>query len=172
MRNSLTLVGVVVGAALSMSVAANAQTAAAPKVVGFIDRDKVVASFPKAQTAAEELKSLEGKLQKTIEDANKQYDDAKKAKKPQAELDTLQKSLQTRIDTEGKLFQSRVSSMETDLEGAVDSAIKAEAANHHVDVVLLKQAVLFGGVDLTEGVVKRLTAAAAQKQSTAPTSTH
>lgn len=158
MRNSHKLLGVVVGAALSMSVAANAQTASAPKVVGFIDRDKVVASFPKAQTAAEELKNLESKLQKTIEEANKQYDEAKKAKKPQAELDALQKSLQAKIDDEGKRFQARVSAMESDLEGAVDAAIKAEAVNHHVDVVLLKQAVLFGGVDLTQGVVQRLAA--------------
>jgi Skp family chaperone for outer membrane proteins len=166
MRNSHKLLGVVIGAALSMSVAANAQTATAPKVVGFIDRDKVVASFPKAQTAAEELKNLESKLQQTIETANKSYDEAKKAKKPQAELDTLQKSLQTKIDDEGKRFQARVSAMESELEGAVDSAIKAEAANHHVDVVLLKQAVLFGGVDLTQGVVARLAAAKAAAAAT------
>jgi Skp family chaperone for outer membrane proteins len=166
MRNSHKLLGVVVGAAFSLNLAASAQTAAAPKVVGFIDRDRVVAAFPKAQTAAEELKTLEAKLQKTIEDANKQYDDAKKAKKPQAELDTLQKSLQVRIDDEGKRFQARVSSMESDLEGAVDGAIKLEAAQHHVDVVLLKQAVLFGGVDLTDGVVRRLAANAAAKTST------
>lgn len=165
MRNSHKLLGVVVGAALSFSVAANAQTAAVPKVVGFIDRDKVVASFPKAQAAAEELKGLESKLQKVIEDANKQYDDAKKAKKPQAELDTLQKSLQAKIDEEGKRFQGRVTAMESELEGAVDTAIKAEAANHKVDVVLLKQAVLFGGVDLTDGVVTRLKAAQAARTS-------
>lgn len=171
MRNSHKLLGVAVGAALSLSAAANAQ-GTAPKVVGFIDRDRVVASFPKAQTAAEELKKLEERLQKTIEDANKQYDDAKKAKKPQAELDSLQKSLQTKIDQEGKTFQARVSSMESELETAVDGAIKAEAANHHVDVVLLKQAVLFGGVDLTDGVVKRLAAAqAAAKTSTNTTTT-
>lgn len=170
MRNSHKLLGVVIGAALSFSVtAAYAETTgtAAPKVVGFIDRDRVVASFPKAQTAAEELKKLEEKLQKTIEDANKQYDEAKKAKKPQAELDTLQKSLQARIDDEGKRFQARVSAMESELETAVDGAIKAEAAGHHVDVVLLKQAVLFGGVDLTDGVVRRL--AAAQKAAATTT---
>jgi Skp family chaperone for outer membrane proteins len=71
----------------------------------------------------------------------------------------LQKRLQTNIDREGKEFQTKISGMETDLEGAVDSAIKAEAAQHHVDVVFLKQAVLFGGVDITDGVLKRLTAA-------------
>ncbi len=166
MHNSQKLLGVVIGAALSFSVAANAaETASVPKVVGFIDRDKVVASFPKAQAAAEELKRLEEKLQKVIEEANKQYEDAKKAKKPQQELDSLQKSLQVKIDEEGKRFQARVSSMEGELEGAVDTAIKAEAAGNHVDVVLLKQAVLFGGVDLTSGVVKRLAAAQAAKTS-------
>lgn len=167
MRNSHKLLGVMLGAALSLNVlAASAQTAT-PKVVGFIDRDKVVQSFPKAQAAAEELKRLEEKLQKVIEDANKQYDDAKKAKKPQAELDTLQKSLQGRIDEEGKRFQARVSAMESELEAAVDSAIKAEASNNKVDVVLLKQAVLFGGIDLTDGVVKRLAAAAAAAKTSA-----
>ena len=167
MRNSHKLLGVLVGFTLASTVgAANAQTAATPKVVGLIDRDKVVASYPKAQMAAEELKGLEDKLQKVIEGANKQYEDAKKANKPQAELDSLQKRLQGTIDEEGKRFQTRVSSLEGDLEGAVDSAIKAEAAVHHVDVVLLKQAVLFGGVDLTEGVVKRLAVAGGKPVAT------
>ena len=161
MRNSHKLLGVLVGFTLASTVgiAANAQSAATPKIVGLIDRDKVVASYPKAQSAAEELKGLEDKLQKVIEGANKQYEEAKKSSKPQAELDSLQKRLQATIDEEGKKFQTRVSSLEGDLEGAVDSAIKAEAAAHHVDVVLLKQAVLFGGVDLTDGVVKRLAVA-------------
>jgi Skp family chaperone for outer membrane proteins len=167
MRNSHKLLGVVVGAAFSMNIAAGAQTASAPKVVGFIDRDKVVASFPKARDAAEELKKLEESLQKTIENANKQFDEARKAKKPQAELDSMQKSLQAKIDSEGKTFQTRVSSMESELEKAVDAAIQAEAAQNKVDVVLLKQAVLFGGIDLTNGVVSRLNAA--QKASTGAT---
>jgi outer membrane protein len=140
-----------------------APAAAAPtnKVVGIIDRDKVVAAYPKAQEAAGELKKMEEKLNKVIEEANRQYEDAKKANKPEAELKSLQAGLQSKIDREGKGFQERISGLEANLEGAVDTAIKAEAAQHHVDVVFLKQAVLFGGVDLTEGVLKRLTAAEA-----------
>jgi Skp family chaperone for outer membrane proteins len=166
MRKS-TLLGVIVGIAMASSIGiANAQTATAPvtaaptgKVVGIIDRDRVVASYPKAQSAAEELKRLEESLNKVIDDANRQYEEAKKAGKPPAELEGMQKRLQAKIDQEGKGFQARISGLEADLEGAVDSAIKAEAAQRHVDVVFLKQAVLFGGVDLTDGVLKRLVSA-------------
>lgn len=174
MKYSQKLLGVMVGAAIACTagLAAKAETTppAGGHSIGVIDRDKVVANYPKAQAAAEELKRLEDKLQKTIEEANKQYEDAKKANKPQAELDAMQKRLQTHIDEEGKTFQGRVSGLENDLEGAVDNAIKAEAAVHHVDVVLLKQAVLFGGVDLTDGVLKRLvaTTSAAGQSATQP----
>lgn len=176
MRKS-PLLGVIIGVAAATTIgAASAQTTSAPvsaapigKVVGIIDRDKVVAGYPKAQHAAEELKQLEDKLNHVIDDAQKEYETAKKAGKPQAELDALQKRLQTNIDTEGKQFQGRISSLEADLEAAVDAAIKAEAAQHHVDVVFLKQAVLFGGVDITEGVLRRLTTTAANPNATPST---
>jgi Skp family chaperone for outer membrane proteins len=73
-------------------------------------------------------------------------------------LEGLQRRLQTEIDGEVKRLQGNIQTIENQLEGEIDGAIKAEAANHHVDVVLMKQAVLFGGVDITEGVLKRLSA--------------
>src|SRR5579883_2346563 len=171
MRNS-KLLGVIIGITIAATVGVTRAQGAVPaastsspansaptcKVVGIIDRDKVVAGYPKAKQAADELKRMEEKLNKIIDDANRQYEEAKKAGKPPKELEDLQKRLQANIDEEGKRFQGRVSSLETDLEGAVDAAIQQEASVRHVDVVFLKQAVLFGGVDLTEGVLKRLAA--------------
>ncbi|MBY0357070.1 MAG: OmpH family outer membrane protein [Candidatus Obscuribacterales bacterium] len=144
---------------VALSSGAYAQTAT-PKVIGTIDRDKVVSSYPKAQLAADELKKGEEKVQKLVENANKQYEEAKKASKPPAELEGLQKRLQTEIDAEVKKLQSVAQHLEGQLEGEIETAIKAEASSHKVDVVLMKQAVLLGGVDITEGVVKRLAAAA------------
>jgi Skp family chaperone for outer membrane proteins len=169
MKSSHKLLSLIIGAAVASTIgtaAAQAQASAAGSAIGVIDRDRVVAHYPRAQSAAEELKKLEDRLQKTIEEANKKYEEAKKANKPQAELDSLQKHLQGQIDTEGKSFQARVSGLESELEGAVDTAIKAEAAVKNVNVVLLKQAVLMGGVDLTDGVLKRLVASQAAKVST------
>ncbi len=164
MQNSHKLFAGVLGAILVSGItvsSAFAQTAVSPKVIGVIDRDKVVTAYSKAQTAADELKRSEEKVQKLVEDANKQYEEAKKANKPPAELEGLQKRLQTQIDDEVKRLQSRVQTLESQLEGEIDSAIKAEAAQHRVDVVIMKQAVLLGGVDLTDGVVKRLSMATA-----------
>jgi Skp family chaperone for outer membrane proteins len=159
---SRKLFSLITGAILVASVAGpvGAQTAAKPQAVGIVDRDKVVTSYPKAQQAADELKKSEEKIHKLIEESNKQYEDAKTAKKPPAELEGLQKRLQNQINDEVKRVQDRAQTLEAQLESEIDSAIKAEAANRHVDVVIMKQAVLMGGTDITDGVVKRLSSVA------------
>lgn len=128
--------------------------------IGLVDRDKVVTSYPRAQQAAEELKRQENKVHKLIEDSNKQYEESKAAHKPPAELEGLQKRLQNGIDDEVKKVQARAQVLESQLETEIETAIKAEAANKKVDTVLMKQAVLVGGTDLTDGVIKRLTSVA------------
>ena len=145
-----------------------AQGAAGAKI-GIVDRNKVITSFTKAQQAAEELKKAEDKVRGMLESSNKKFEDAKNAKKPAAELEALQKSLQKQIDAEYTSAQSRAQTLEATLEKDIDKAIKDEAAAHNLDTVLLKDSVLLGGVDITEGVVKRLptaTAAAAPGKTT------
>ncbi|MGH9553164.1 MAG: OmpH family outer membrane protein [Terriglobales bacterium] len=140
--------------AIGMATQAFAQAASS---IGLVDKDKVVTKYPKAQQAAEELRKSEDKVHKLIEDSNKQYEEAKNAHKPPAELEGLQRRLQTQIDGQVKEIQSKAQALETQLEQEIDSAIKAEATSRKCDTVLMKQAVLVGGVDLTDGVVKRLT---------------
>jgi Skp family chaperone for outer membrane proteins len=163
MQRSHKVFSLVTGAVLAANcvIPALAQVPAAkPQNVGIVDRDKVVTSYPKAQQAAEELKKSEEKVHKLIEESNKSYEEAKNAKKPPAELEGLQRRLQASIDDEVKRVQARAQALEGQLESEIDTAIKAEAANKKVDVVILKQAVLMGGTDLTEGVVKRLSSVA------------
>lgn len=165
MQNSHRLISLVTSTLLASTCACQvfAQGANQPKssTIGLVDRDKVVTSYGKAQQAAEELKKSEEKVHKLIEDSNKQYEEAKNAHKPPAELEGLQRRLQTQIDEEVRKVQTRAQALESQLEGEIDAAIKAEAANRKVEVVILKQAVPVGGVDLTDGVVKRLTGLAA-----------
>jgi len=129
--------------------------------IGVVDRDKVVTSYPKAQQAAEELKKQEDKVHKLIEDSNKQYEESKAAHKAPAELEGLQRRLQNQIDEEVRKVQAKAQGLEGQLESEIDAAIKAEATNRKVDTVFMKQAVLMGGTDLTEGVIKRLAPVAA-----------
>ncbi len=159
-QKSFAMVSAIV--AVSIGSGALAQTAPTVKsaTLGVVDRDKVITSFNKAQSAAEELKKTEESVRKLLEDSNKQYEEAKNAKKPPAELEGLQKRLQTKIDDEYKKAQAKAQNLETQLETDIDSAIKAEAASRKLDTVLMKGAVLLGGTDITEGVVKRLGASA------------
>ncbi|HEY9776767.1 MAG TPA: OmpH family outer membrane protein [Planktothrix sp.] len=147
-------------AALGFASQAFAQ-ATHPLSIGLVDKDKVVQAYPKAQSAADSLKKSEDKVHKMIEESNKQYEDAKNAHKTPAELEGLQRRLQGSIDDEVKKIQGQAQGLESSLEQEIDSAIKAEAASRKCDTVLMKQAVLVGGVDLTDGVVKRLNAGAA-----------
>ena len=124
--------------------------------IGIVDRDKVVTSYPRAQQAAEELKKQEDRVHKLIEESNKQYEESKAAHKPPAELEGLQRRLQGQIDEEVRKVQAKAQGLEGQLESEIDCAIKAEASNRKVDAVFMKQAVLMGGTDLTEGVIKRL----------------
>jgi Skp family chaperone for outer membrane proteins len=141
-----------------MSVPAFAQ-APKPASIGVVDKDKVVNAYPKALSAAEDLKKGEDRIRKLLEDSNKQYDEAKTAHKPPVEIEGLKARLQTQIDDEVKRLQSKAQTLEGSLEKDIDNAIRAEAASHKVDAVFMKQAVFFGGVDLTDGVMKRLATA-------------
>lgn len=160
----------VVSAIMAVSIGSGALAQTAPTVksatLGVVDRDKVITSFNKAQSAAEELKKTEESVRKLLEDSNKQYEEAKNAKKPPAELEGLQKRLQTKIDDEYKKAQAKAQNLETQLETDIDSAIKAEAASRKLDTVLMKGAVLLGGTDITEGVVKRLGSSASAASKT------
>lgn len=140
-----------------------AQAAAAPAFaqaasIGIVDKVKLYSAYPKLKSAAESIKKDEERIHGLIEKSNKEFDVAKKAKKPEAELNSLHKRLQGQIDEEFKKFQSKALDMEKTLETELDNAIKAEAKAKNLTAVLDKSAVLLGGVDITDGVAQRLAA--------------
>jgi len=150
---SLILVGVLTSN-VSLAQAANAQ--GGPQKIGYVDKKRVYEKYPRLQKAATDIKTDEEELHKLIEKNNKEFQAAQKAKKPQPELQTMHKKLQTQIDAEFKKFQDKAMGMEKDLEKELDDAIKAEAKTKNCDTVLDKSVVMFGGTDITDGVVQRL----------------
>lgn len=150
---SLILVGVLTCNA-SFAPAAKAQ--GGPQKIGYVDKKRVYEKYPRLQKAATDIKDDEEKLHKLIEKNNKEFQAAQKAKKPQPELQAMHKKLQSQIDEEFKKFQDKAMGMEKDLEKELDDAIKAEAKTKNCDTVLDKSVVMFGGTDITDGVVQRL----------------
>jgi outer membrane protein len=124
--------------------------------IGVVDKTKLYNAYPRLKSAADEIKKDEERIHSLIERSNKDFDTAKKNKKPEAELTALHKRLQGTIDEEFKKFQSKALTMEKQLETELDNAIKAEAKEKSLNSVLDKSAVLLGGTDITDGVAKRL----------------
>ncbi len=164
-RRSISLV-ISCAAVVGLATQAMAQ-AAKPGVVGVVDRDKVMAGYAKYQQAGEDIHRSEERVHKLIEDSNKEFETAKAQKKPDAELQTLMRRLQTAIDNEVKQVQAKAVTLENQLQADLDAAVKAEADAHKVDTVFIKQIVMFGGVDLTDSVAKRLGATQAPKKPAA-----
>lgn len=151
-KPTILLAGLFFAQALATPAFAQAQS------VGVVDKVKLYSAYPRLKSAADEIKKDEERIHKLIETSNKQFDEAKKSKKPEAELNALHKRLQTQIDSEFKTFQNKALNMEKALETELDNAIKAEATAKNVTTVLDKSAVLLGGTDITDGVSKRLAA--------------
>jgi Skp family chaperone for outer membrane proteins len=168
MLASVILASATVSAGQALAQGATQAGAAKSMSIGIVDRQKVITSFAKAQQAAEGLKKAEDTVRGMLESSNKKFEDAKAAKKPQSELEALQKNLQKDIDAAYTKAQSRAQNLEAQLEKDIDKAIKDEADAHKLDTVLVKDSVLLGGIDITDGVVKRLpaTAAAAPAKTT------
>lgn len=143
-----------------------AQTLAAPvfaqQAVGTVDKVKLYQNYPRLKTAADDIKKDEDHMHQLIERSNKEFDSAKKAKKPEKELQDLHKRLQDNIDNEFKKFQGKALGMEQSLEKELDDAIKAEAKAKGLTTVFDKSAVLIGGIDITDGVAQRLSGSAAK----------
>jgi|GEM_PF-779358 len=168
MRHSHKFLSIALIAA-SMALPAGAQQASSKMSIGLIDREKLLSSYSKAEAAAADFKKAQDRVQKIMEDGQKQYDEAKNAHKPPAELEGLKRRLETTVDEEMKKLSAKAQALETQLESDVDTAVKAEAAARKIDVVMIKQAVFLGGTDITEGVLKRLTAGAAPVSTGAAT---
>jgi len=153
-KTTILLAGVFFAQTLALPAFAQAQN------IGVVDKVKLYSAYPRLKSAADEIKKDEERIHSLIERSNKEFDTAKKAKKPEAELTGLHKSLQGKIDDEFKKFQSKAMTLEKQLETELDNAIKAEAGSKNLTAVLDKSAVLLGGTDITDGVAKRLASSA------------
>ncbi|MBZ0189001.1 MAG: OmpH family outer membrane protein, partial [Candidatus Obscuribacterales bacterium] len=100
----------------------------------------------------------EERIHGLIERGNKEFQTAQKANKPKAELTALQKRLQGKINTELEAYQKKFLAEQKEILDQFDDAVRTEAKTKNIDTVLDKSGVLMGGQDITEGVVKRLTA--------------
>jgi outer membrane protein len=124
--------------------------------IGFIDVQKVFKEFKETSKAQTELSKQEESFKKDFEDSQKKLEQAEKDGKKPAELEKM------KADFEAKLAPKRESLMKLNeqltgkLQQQILEAVKKVAKKVGIELVLDKQVVITGGMDLSEMVINEL----------------
>jgi outer membrane protein len=141
---------------LAISVLAGVALAADFSNIGFIDVQKVFRDYKETSKAQAELGKKEETFKKEFEESQKKLEEAEKDGKKPAELqemkDKLEKELAPKRDSLLKLNEQ----LTVKLQMEILEAVKKVGKKVGVDMVLDKQVVITGGMDLTEMVVNEL----------------
>lgn len=127
--------------------------------IGYVDLEKVAGGYDKAQSFASDVKVKEAELRKMQADFVKQIEDAKKSSpKTPVSGNQLEKDLNDKLSAKVREYRDWASTRQKEIDQALETSIKSVAKARSVDVVLPRQAVLNGGVDMTAEVLARLNA--------------
>ncbi len=141
---------------LAISVLAGVASAASFSNIGFIDVQKVFRDYKETSKAQTELGKKEEAFKKEFEDSQKKLEQAEKDGKKPSELqemkDKLEKELAPKRDGLLKLNEQ----LTVKLQMEILEAVKKVSKKVGLDLVLDKQVVITGGMDLTEMVVNEL----------------
>ena len=143
---------------------------AATGTIGYVDVQRVFKEYKETSSAQDQVKKEEKAFrekfddsQKKLADMQKKIDAAQKAGKSSDEIDKMQKDLEkTQQDMETKLSPDRDrllklnEQLTSKLQLEILSAVKAVSSKLGVDMVLDKQVVITGGMDITDLVINQL----------------
>lgn len=119
-----------------------AGSAFAADVIGTISTQKIMFQHPKFEQVQKQLKDISGKMQKDAQSAiDQEKDDKKKAQ-------IYQQKRQELAQQEQKLMQP--------LFQDINIAIRTVANQKKLTVVVDKEAVFYGGIDITDAVIAEL----------------
>lgn len=136
-RKWLLLISAVVGLGL---LAAGCQTERGSNI-GVIDITKIIQQSPLAQGYQQQLVDKLEELQTRIEEETK---DLEAKEKEEKEKQLFTEYLQLKQELEGKL------------ENEINKALQEVVKEKNLTIVLYQEAVRFGGVDVTDDIIKRL----------------
>lgn len=123
---------------------------------GVVNVQELLMSYPEYRNADEQVRQAESAFQKAYVERLKKLDDARKAGKSEAELRKLQEKYLAEIKPMQSRGRELVTSLQKKLKGRIESAIHAVAKQKGMEMVYDKQAVLFGGTDITRDVATKL----------------
>jgi outer membrane protein len=124
--------------------------------VGIVDTVRILAEYPKAQKVLQEISKAEELLSLKVKNKRKELEDARSKNKTDTEIQMLAEQFKLEIEPEAKKLETESARKSKEIEDEVKKTIEAIAKSSSYDVVLSKQAVLYGGTDISNTVLNKL----------------
>ncbi len=122
------------------------------EVVGVVDFDKVIGSYSKVKSWSDEMSDKYAEIQRYTLDKEREY---KKLTTP-IERKNFEEATARDLQRKQEAYMKLKERKETEIDNAIKNAVKQVAIENKIDTVVEKSVVFFGGVDITDKVVKAL----------------
>ena len=120
--------------------------------VGTVDYQRILSNYPKAQRAYSELDDQATEMQRYLLDKEKEY---KKIESPIGRK-TFEEQTAKVLEQKKAAFAKIQAKKEQEIDADIDKAIKAVAVENNIDKVVDFRVMFYGGVDITDKVIKKL----------------
>ncbi|MDO5437467.1 MAG: OmpH family outer membrane protein [bacterium] len=122
------------------------------ETVGMVNYRQLVSNYSKAKTAMSELEDKTNELQRFLLDKEKEFKKIDSAVQKKNFEDQTARTFAQKQDALEKYRQKK----ESEIDSAINSAIKQVALENKIDTVLDSRVVFYGGIDITDKVLKKL----------------
>lgn len=124
--------------------------------IGFIDVQKVFKEYKETSKAQGDLAKQEESFKKDFEASQAKLADAEKSGKKKDELEKMKKDMEEELAPKRDTLLRLNEQLTTKLQAKILDSVKKVAKKVGIEVVLDKQVVINGGMDLTEMVITEL----------------
>ncbi|MEY3370611.1 MAG: hypothetical protein RLZZ361_1281 [Cyanobacteriota bacterium] len=124
--------------------------------VAVVDSNRVLQEYSVAQKMLQDLAKAEADLNKKIAEKKALLEQAKSAKKTETEIQMLAEQIRLEIEPEARKLEDDTNKRSDQIELNIKSAIETVAKEGKYDAVMIKEAVLYGGIDVSDEVLKKL----------------
>lgn len=146
----------IIAAVLALAFFGGVASAATFTNIGFIDVQKVFREYEATEKAQEELAKEEESFKKEFEESQKKLEKAEKEGKSVEDLEKMRKELEDKLAPKRESLLRLNQQLSGKLQLEILDAVKNVSKKVGIDIVLDKQVVIAGGMDLTEMVVNEL----------------
>jgi Skp family chaperone for outer membrane proteins len=153
MKKPLSLISAAILVCFLFSAAASALDL---NSIGFIDVQKVFKGYKATAKAQDELSKKEAEFKKAFEESQSKLEKAQKDGKSDEELEKMKEELEKELTPKREELLKLNEKITTKLQMEIVSAVKVVAKKVGIDVVLDKQVVITGGMDLSDMVITEL----------------